>query len=66
VAETQDSRLTTKLDDLHLSGMCGRVIRPKGNRNAFKHGRYTIGAIASRREIAALLRHESLCEGDRV
>jgi hypothetical protein len=29
---------------------------PKGNRNAFKHGRYTAGAIASRREIATLLR----------
>ena len=29
---------------------------PKGNRNAFKHGRYTIEAIANRREIAALLR----------
>ena len=56
MAETQDSRLTSKLDDLHLSGMRGRVIQPKGNRNAFKHGRYTIEAIANRREIAALLR----------
>ena len=29
---------------------------PKGNRNAFKHGRYTAGAIAIRREVAALIR----------
>jgi hypothetical protein len=29
---------------------------PKSNRNAFKHRRYTKEAIASRREIAALLR----------
>jgi hypothetical protein len=29
---------------------------PKGNRNAFKHGRYTADAIAHRREIAELLR----------
>jgi hypothetical protein len=27
---------------------------PKGNRNAFKHGRYTAQAIANRREVAAL------------
>jgi hypothetical protein len=29
---------------------------PKGNRNAFKHGRYTADAIENRREIAVLLR----------
>jgi hypothetical protein len=29
---------------------------PKGNRNALKHGRYTAKAIASRREVAALIR----------
>jgi len=29
---------------------------PKGNRNAFKHGRYTAEAIARRREISALIR----------
>ena len=29
---------------------------PKGNRNALKHGRYTGRAIASRREVAALIR----------
>jgi hypothetical protein len=29
---------------------------PKGNRNAYKHGRYSADAIANRREIAALLR----------
>jgi hypothetical protein len=29
---------------------------PKGNQNAFKHGHYTAEAIASRREVAKLLR----------
>jgi hypothetical protein len=29
---------------------------PKGNRNAFKHGRYTAEAIANRRGVAALIR----------
>jgi hypothetical protein len=29
---------------------------PKGNRNAFKHGRYTAEAITNRREVAMLLR----------
>jgi uncharacterized protein YjcR len=29
---------------------------PKGNRNAFKHGRYSVEAIANRREVAELLR----------
>ena len=29
---------------------------PKGNSNAFKHGRYTAEAIAERRELMALLR----------
>jgi hypothetical protein len=29
---------------------------PKGNRYAFKHGRFTAEAIARRREMAALLR----------
>lgn len=29
---------------------------PKGNSHAFKHGRYTAKAIASRREVAALIR----------
>jgi len=29
---------------------------PKGNRNAYKHGRYTAEAIARRREVASLLR----------
>jgi hypothetical protein len=28
---------------------------PKGNRNAFKHGRYTADAIARRREISKLI-----------
>jgi uncharacterized protein YjcR len=30
---------------------------PKGNQNAFKHGRYSAEAIARRRSIAALLRN---------
>ena len=29
---------------------------PRGNRNAFKHGRYTTEALVRRREVAALLR----------
>ena len=29
---------------------------PPGNRNAFRHGRYTAEAIAKRREVAALIR----------
>jgi hypothetical protein len=29
---------------------------PKGNKNAFKHGRYTAEAVATRRRIAKLLR----------
>jgi hypothetical protein len=29
---------------------------PKGNKHALKHGRYTAEAIASRREVAALIR----------
>jgi hypothetical protein len=29
---------------------------PKGNKNAFKHGRYTAEAVASRREVAAFVR----------
>jgi hypothetical protein len=29
---------------------------PKGNKNAYKHGRYTAEAIARRREISALIR----------
>lgn len=28
----------------------------KGNKNALKHGRYTAKAVASRREVAALIR----------
>jgi hypothetical protein len=29
---------------------------PQGNRNALKHGRYTAESVASRREVAALIR----------
>jgi hypothetical protein len=29
---------------------------PKGNKNALKHGRYTVEEIAERRKFAALLR----------
>jgi uncharacterized protein YjcR len=44
---------------------------PKGNQNAFKHGRYRAEAIASRREIAQLLRAtnalaKSMREGPRL
>ena len=28
---------------------------PKGNQHAFKHGRYTAGAIANRRKLSAML-----------
>jgi hypothetical protein len=35
----------------------GRLVGgPRGNKHAFKHGRYTAEAIASRREIGALIR----------
>jgi hypothetical protein len=38
---------------------------PKGNRNAWKHGRFTAEAMARRREVADLLRaaRELLNEG---
>lgn len=29
---------------------------PKGNKNAFKHGRYSAETLARRREVAALIR----------
>jgi hypothetical protein len=29
---------------------------PKGNKNAYKHGRYTAETIARRREVSALIR----------
>ena len=38
---------------LHGGGSPGA---PKGNKNAFRHGRYSAEGIANRREIAALLR----------
>jgi len=42
---------------LPVSGDAARPLgAPKGNKNAFKHGHYTAEAIASRREIAKLLR----------
>jgi hypothetical protein len=37
---------------------------PKGNRNALKHGRYTAEAVASRREVAALIRAMRALSGD--
>jgi hypothetical protein len=37
---------------------------PKGNRNALKHGRYTAEAVASRREVAALIRAMRALTGD--
>jgi hypothetical protein len=36
--------------------MARAEVQPKGNKNAFKHGRYTAEAVASRREVAALIR----------
>ena len=42
-----------------VSAECRVVIHrgaPKGNRNVFKHGRYTAEAVARRRENAALIR----------
>lgn len=36
---------------------------PKGNRNALKHGRYTAEALASRREVAALIRAMRALDG---
>jgi hypothetical protein len=33
-----------------------RRAAPKGNRNAFGHGRYSAKAIANRREVATLIR----------
>lgn len=45
---------------LQASAVCSRDViapgAPKGNRNAFKHGRYTTEALARRREVAALIR----------
>ncbi len=38
---------------------------PKGNKNAFKHGRYSADAIASQREIAALVRAMNASPGPR-
>jgi uncharacterized protein YjcR len=36
---------------------------PKGNRNAWKHGNYSAGEIATRKAIRALIRHtEELVE----
>jgi hypothetical protein len=37
-------------------GDAWRLVAPKGNKNALKHGRYTAEAIARRRQISALLR----------
>ena len=44
---------------------------PKGNRHAFKHGRYSSEAIAERRAFAALLREmrdlvEQVDDGERT
>jgi hypothetical protein len=39
---------------------------PKGNRNAFKHGRYTAEAIARRREISKLIRVARALESSRL
>jgi len=38
-----------------MHGGADGIGAPRGNRNAFRHGRYTAEAIARRREMAALL-----------
>jgi hypothetical protein len=35
---------------------------PKGNKNAFKHGRYTAVAVTWKREVGAITRDEGDCE----
>ena len=37
---------------------------PPGNRNAWKHGRYSAAAIAQRREVRALLRQAKALLGE--
>ncbi|MDN4986571.1 HGGxSTG domain-containing protein [Bradyrhizobium sp. WYCCWR 13022] len=39
---------------------------PKGNQNAFKHGRFTRDAILRRREISALVRSARALETNRL
>jgi hypothetical protein len=39
-----------------MHGGADGIGAPRGNRNAFRHGRYTAEAIARRREVAALIR----------
>jgi hypothetical protein len=36
---------------------------PRGNKNALKHGRYTVEAIARRRQISALVREMKALAG---
>ena len=38
-----------------MHGGADGIGAPRGNQNAFRHGRYTAEAIARRREMAALL-----------
>ena len=40
----------------HMHGGAEGSGGPPGNQNALRHGHYTAGAIARRREVAALLR----------
>jgi hypothetical protein len=39
-----------------MHGGADGIGAPRGNRNAFRHGRYTAEAIARRRRVAALIR----------
>jgi hypothetical protein len=39
-----------------MHGGADGIGAPRGNRNAFRHGRYTAEAIARRRGVAALIR----------
>jgi hypothetical protein len=39
-----------------MHGGADGIGAPRGNRNAFRHGRYTAEAVARQREMAALIR----------
>jgi hypothetical protein len=49
----QSPAMTSGRCRMHGGGSPGA---PKGNRHAFRHGRYSAEAIAERRELGALLR----------
>ena len=50
-----------------MHGGANGIGAPRGNRNALKHGRYTVEAVARRREVVALIcvcrdRLDSMCD----